>query len=1006
MQRIPIFSLLLVMLFSLAMFANEESAESLREKENQAKELAQEILTGRQAMVRIYNNGQDDPRAFEQVGIPLDGISIGFDSISSAFGQMSELAIIVVTAEDQKDEIVAAVIGDFVYVQAYREGKSFSIWPTFFRGPGHKWWTFKDALGNPIPHASVEIRATSCDEYSTEFWICNATLDEKGQLERLKRGNSSSKFIFIVSHPDYGTAKVEASGCPSLDNSPITYVVPLVPIASEAGNRAIWGFVADRQGNPVRAAEITCFGLKKPGGERLPLYKGFIGRSITDEQGWFTMYMPVEDDGMLTNSTVPPMVKYRLMIMPPKNLNLRQYNGDLVAGKQFTITLGAMRADEYFHTFVFEYAEGPIIDLEELKKITIELYRDSRKWLSLKYDDWKAGSYLPLGTLCASTPRWGDRFSFRPIELTVDSPEELIFSAAKQIIYQGRVVNGLTGDPMPGVLVLIDHSYSRKEPSSLESEEWEELRTQAAEDFTEGLSNRKLYDYMDRLTLTDANGCYEVIFMPGFNTRLCRFTALEKGFVTEPVSTMYREPNADGIIEVPAIKLSPPKPIYFPTLVFEDEFGPVTDPEILGQIQLRVEKGRAGIWRPPTYDHWMKIGRFEPGIYYATANWNDKRYIFEPVDLTQQRPETVVFKIKEIREANILYRGQVVHGITGQPIPGAIVMGHRLSSYRDASELEPEQWDAISSLGPEFGLDDPTLVPIKEILGSSEMTLTDSNGGFQLTLPTPTEEDRRSAAIIAIRKDYLGAQQQLRYSVPADANIPHRRQWKEFQPNENGYATLPPMRLFPAGTIIIEPNVPVEAEHEDVRLNWFTFTGHTPEWLEDLGDYTYPIRNKGGSLFYKYHLRPYQIETVYVAAGVEMTIKAYIVQENRFGHIVIPGVKLEQGQILDLGRRDFPPTFRVAIQVIDSSGEPVGGVTVSCTEDGLFRGQKVITDEDGIAIANVTPRSKGEFVVSYHDRVTETHLREGIPYEVGGEEDIGKQITLQISDEMLYQLFK
>ena len=565
MQRIPIFSLLLVMLFSLATFANEESAESLREKENQAKELAQEILTGRQVRVRIYNNSQDDPRAFEQVSIPLEGISIGFDSISSAFGQMSELAIIVVTAEDQKDEIVAAVIGDYVYVRAYREGKSFSIWPTFFRGPDHKWWTFKDALGNPIPHASVEIRATSCDEYSTEFWLCNATLDEKGQLKRLKRGSSLSKFIFMVSHPDYGTAKVEASNCPSLDNSPITYVVPLVPIASEAGSRAVWGFVTDRRGSPVREAEIACFALSKPDGKRLGLYKGFIGRSITDEQGWFTMYMPIEDDGMLKNSTVPPMVKYRVGITPPKILNLRQYNGDLVAGKEATITLGAMRADEYFHTFAFENSEGPITDIEELKKVTIKLYRDSRKWISLKYDDFKAGSYLPLGTLRASTSRWGNHFSFRSIELTADSPEDLVFSAARQIIYKGKVVNGLTGQPMPSAIVLAGYSYSRIEPSSLKPKQWEQLRTQAVEDFIEGQSERKLYDYMERITLTNANGCYEVVFMPGFAKCLKNFTALKKGFVTKPVSTMYREPNADGIIEVPTIKLSPPKPKYFPT---------------------------------------------------------------------------------------------------------------------------------------------------------------------------------------------------------------------------------------------------------------------------------------------------------------------------------------------------------------------------------------------------------------------------------------------------------
>jgi hypothetical protein len=448
----------------------------------------------------------------------------------------------------------------------------------------------------------------------------------------------------------------------------------------------------------------------------------------------------------------------------------------------------------------------------------------------------------------------------------------------------------------------------------------------------------------------------------------------------------------------------------FRVFIFEDEFGPVTDPNKLKHIKIEIVQDNK-VKQKLSYDYWMSKKKSLPGTYHTSADWNGKRYIFEPIDLTEESPETIVFKTREIKNIDIVYQGQVVHGITRKPIPEAIVMKTPHPSDIDTSGLGPEQEYYILSsfirlIGPELVTDDLVLGRLKESFKSTMMTRTNSNGDYQIALPTSTGIKRPTTTIIAMKKDYLGAHQNLWYTELADANKPLKSRWKLFQPNENGFVTLPPMRLFPAGTIIIEPNVPrVEAENKSIRFTWFKFTGHTPEWLEGLGNYTYPIRNRGGSLFYKKRLQPNQIQKVYVAAGVEMTLKVYIVPESRLGHIVIPGVKLEQGQILDLGRRDFQPTFKVAVRVIDSSGELVESVPVSCMdEDGLFKGQEVITNDNGIAFLYVSPHSKGKFGVVFNKEGLK--LQETTTYEVAGEEDVGKQFTLQISDEMLYQLFK
>ncbi len=62
------------------------------------------------------------------------------------------------------------------------------------------------------------------------------------------------------------------------------------------------------------------------------------------------------------------------------------------------------------------------------------------------------------------------------------------------------------------------------------------------------------------------------------------------------------------------------------------------------------------------------------------------------------------------------------------------------------------------------------------------------------------------------------------------------------------------------------------------------------------------------------------------------------------------------------------------------------------------------SNEQGISRFFVSPFSQGQFGVSYHEgglRLTET-----VPYQIAGAQDNARQFTLQLSDEMLYNLFK
>jgi hypothetical protein len=597
MKRKPIFGVLLVMLFSMTAFAEEQPEKARPITESQAKELAQEVLDGRPVRVRVYNNWQADPRAYRIVSVPLAGLSLSHDTIRKAFPGINESTIIVIVGEDQVDEAVAAVVDDFVYVDTYGPRKSLSIWPPWSHIPDYKYWVFTDALGDPIPKASVEILLRSYFDESQELYLGKAALDAKGRLKPLILCNSFFRFVFVISHPKYGKAAVEKClGNKQSDGYAMRYVVPLVPMASQAASRAVQGHVVDPEGNALEAMPVTCDHIRTANDSPLNIYKGFYGRSVTDEQGWFTMYMPVEENGELSRSLIPAGVQYDLSVVPPKSLNVHSYHEKtgVPAGGYRLITLASIRPDKHFHTFAFEDERGLITDPEELQRISVTLTRglDQRQWLKLEYAQWKDGFSLQEGILRAETRRWDQPFHFEPIELTSESPKELVFKAGEQIVYQGVVVEGGTGEPMANVLVLVKHSDPGEGFAGLTDEQLAALRARALRQEIEGLPDRTLYEYDDRVTLTDRNGRYQFVFRTGLKAHLDRFTALEKGYVAEEtiLDAIYR-PNRAGIVELPPIRLIPEKENYWPVFVFEDQSGAViTDPNILEQIHFTIER--------------------------------------------------------------------------------------------------------------------------------------------------------------------------------------------------------------------------------------------------------------------------------------------------------------------------------------------------------------------------------------------------------------------------------
>lgn len=978
-----------------------------------AEQRAIDALDGRSLVARVYLNPQTDPERFEKISLPVAGGRIRFSSIKSSCPSISDASVVFIGARDQAEPAAADALGRHVFMSRYFANDDPRLAFLASKNEYSPYWTFIDAQGEPIPNASIEVAACAVNAMG-DIPLYKAMSDERGRLSRL----IGPMFILKVEHPNYGIATVMYM---NQEEDPCgVYVVPLVPRDCEAFASSIQGSVIDSDGSPIPGVTVTCSDLIDSNGVHASpydgLYKLTYGRAVTDAKGWFALCLPVVTKDAQWKGLPSPGTQYFVEVEPPKASNFRGPEKfrpvPVLAGSERTFTLAKMDTQEFFRTFAFEYQEGPVTRLEDFKDITLTLMRDDREWRTLSYEQWKNGCSLPTGLLRASSKRWGNSFGFPPVELTVDSPEHVVIKAAPLITYQGTVVDAVTGKPLPGVLVLSGHRYAREDPCSFTPDRWRQLRDEAARQTD--LPARGLYEWHDRVAATDAEGNFTVAFMPGFNDRLYSFTAMVPGYerANESGGTLL---PVDGFAMIQTFRLSPLKgKTYLPVFIFEDETGPVTDPARLNAIKFEI-KTDDNYTHVPTYERLMSQRQFIPGVYSAEVAWDRKYYTFEPVDLTRDRPATVTFRPAKIEKADVIYEGIVVHGITGKPMANVIILHRRLGGQRDASSLTMEQWAAIDALGPQIDPNNPALTPLMSTLVPAgppagvmvpRLTKTDANGCF--ALPAELAPSTRDGEILAVARDFLAACQQLAPLLPPEGDAPGPRRRHRLEADDKGIVSLPPMKLFPAATVLVHPVLPdpgSDDRRQRVRLQWRIPGDDRPSWAHDLLDRGRQELGAGSVL--QYDVQPNMTQTLYVPAGVNMglTLQVFRLMEAPVPPVHVPNVRLEQGQVRDLGRLEFRPGLQVAVKVVDSAGVPAVGVPVSSAfEDDYQWAASVATDAQGIAMCIVPFHSWGRLRVIRFDRQTRMMSEESTPYAVAGEEDAGKEFVLTLSDDFLQRV--
>ncbi|HUT44954.1 MAG TPA: carboxypeptidase-like regulatory domain-containing protein, partial [Sedimentisphaerales bacterium] len=682
---------------------------------------------------------------------PLSDLWVSFDAVREAFPGISDSAAIVVTGQQQKDQAVSAVMADSVCAERYQKGKRFSIWPPHSGTNGSTEWTISDALDAPVLNASVDIFVKGASDEDPHIYLHTATTDELGRLEIPDITGALRFFSFIVSDPNYGVSLVDR-----YLRDRTNLVVPQVHRATEAYKRSIHGIVADSEGIPVGGAVIQCYNIRTLGEGLINALHGWSYKSLTDEEGAFSLYLPNENRRDERGYLVPPKSQYNVRIEAPKKLGLLPYVKPIENGREALIFL---ESDGRFRTFIFEDANGPMTDPRNLQYISLTINRPDGSRVSLGYDDFKDGGF------------------------------------------------------------------------------------------------------------------------------------------------------------------------------------------------------------------------FQPGEYHA-VRLGMENFDFEPLTVNEQSPDELIFRLPE----DILYYGQIIHGLTGEPMAGAFVIGFSSKSRGNLSMITDEQWQALQTLPADPSLTDPAVKPILEIYGVKKIVRTDERGRFEMSF-RPGE----IYGFIAFEENYLG--------------LMHRRH--ALIPDENRQAEIPVMKLYPAATVLIE--VRAGAKHISIWPRWMIDENENPVWVREF----LSTDDRRESLFtYDAWIEQNKAQSFHVPAGLNLRVKLDTPYERQFCPIEIRRViHLAQAQVLDLGRHEFRSALEVYVQVTNTQGLAIEGVPVRMLRDGNTWSVAHNTDESGIALFHVVPNSQGEFGVHYHEEGG-VYLKETIPYQMGGDNDSGRQLTLQLSDEILDLLFK
>jgi hypothetical protein len=317
-------------------------------------------------------------------------------------------------------------------------------------------------------------------------------------------------------------------------------------------------------------------------------------------------------------------------------------------------------------------------------------------------------------------------------------------------------------------------------------------------------------------------------------------------------------------------------------------------------------------------------------------------YTFGPVTVNEESPRELVLRPR----TPPMYRGRVVHGVTGEALSGAFVVAMWSSGQGSLSDITAEEWDALHGLPERPALGASALKPVTRCFGFTGVARTDSDGAYEVGCLPGTE----CYGVAAFEQDYVGFK------------------WRVVQlPVDPEGTELPPIRLFPSARVRIE--IGADVRNVSIAPKWVIDRDGNPPWAEAFFPDNW--RRNDGRFQYDGWLEPNEPVTFHVPADIIVRVTLRTPYADEWAPLELPDAfHLAQGETVDLGRVELTPSTAVTVTVVDGEGKPLEGVPVRFGS-GQCYGLPHTSNQNGVAFFQIPPNAQGRFAVTYDDvRVT------------------------------------
>jgi hypothetical protein len=442
--------------------------------------------------------------------------------------------------------------------------------------------------------------------------------------------------------------------------------------------------------------------------------------------------------------------------------------------------------------------------------------------------------------------------------------------------------------------------------------------------------------------LTDDDGQF-AIYLPNDNRNRQRgdLIPLNSRFrltITVPGDDSFF-PVAGRYANVQPVLIEVPRVTRFHRFRFESPAGGwIDDPEQLREVHVQYDAQQGGERMLINLDAKSVSGgrKLLAGKYVAECFSGGKMVEYRPLMVTANSPEELPFQLPHA----VTYRGRAVHGVTGEPMAAALVIGYRSTSHNNLALLTADDWKLLREVPSNPALDHPAVKRLADFYGVQGFVRTDGDGRFAIT----RQPDQELYGLIAFAEDA----------------IPYKVRVVGLEPDRNHQLDVGEFPLFPAAKLLVRPVF--AGERLSVSPLWLPTDEGQPAWL---ARFQAAGKSSDREFEYVHWLKLNEEQPVFVPAGIRLRVKFETPYDDAWGPAVVEAVQLDAGASKAAGDLQFPASLPAIVHVVDPRGNPVEGVPVRRmyqAENSWSLAHN--TDKDGRAQFHLHPNSQGQFRVS------------------------------------------